>query len=52
MRPSRRPDPLPIERVKLGFLGRIEVRWIINLLEIPKQQSENLFGAGSSCFDM
>lgn len=43
-RASRRPEPLPIERVKAGFLGRRVVRAMRRVLDMERQQSGKRVG--------
>lgn len=43
-RASRRPGPLPIERVKAGFLGRRVVRVVRRVLDMERQQSGKRVG--------
>lgn len=43
-RVSRRPEPLPIERVKSGVLGRMEARWLRRGVDKARQQLGNAVG--------
>lgn len=43
-RPSRRPDPLPIESVNAGLLGRRFVRVVRRVVDMERQQSGNRVG--------
>lgn len=51
-RASRRPEPLPIERVKAGFLGRRFVRVVRRVLDMERQQSGKRVGDGESWDDI
>lgn len=44
MKDSRRPEPLPIERVKSGVLGRMETRWLRRGVDRARQQLGNAVG--------
>ncbi len=43
-RVSRRPEPLPIEMVKSGVLGRMEARWLRKGVDRARQQLGNAVG--------
>jgi hypothetical protein len=43
-RPSKRPEPLPIESVNAGFLGRRFVRAVRRVVDIERQQSGKRVG--------
>lgn len=47
-RPSRRPDPLPIERVNAGLLGRMFVRVVRRVVDMERQQPGNRVGVEES----